>query len=535
VWLLLLSSLACSRADPGVRIESVPSASPPSTHAPADGPVRVAVPRGLNDPVSAALPAVQAVAGRPVVTVAGDAPSDLRLVVTTPDGPDPVVRRWSVVAAAGRLDLDGVTRSDLSRASIEGRLFVTADDLELVQPVVPDGGLVPVPADELPGRLASVRGALAILPADTVSVRVRALALDGADPVTGTGNLDAYPLVTRAHAETSGDDEGNALLADVLMQELTRAGPPPIRITFTGDLIPARCVYDRMRRSGDWEAPFRPLAERLSGADITVGSLDAAISAQGTPIGCRETFSLLAPPQVVQGFGLAGFDVITVASNHAKDCGESGGCGDATLLDTLAVLRSAGIEPVGGGGTLTEARQPAIVAAGGVRFAFLGYDDIAAYYHAGESRPGTAPLDETTLAEDIGAARRLADVVVVLPHWGEEYTPHPTDRQRRLTAAAIDAGATLVVGNHPHVVQAATPLADGYVAFALGNFIFDQDWSVETTEGVVLEATFRGTRLAAVRFLPVRIEDRLRTVPLAGDDARRVLGRMMDATARLGE
>ena len=92
-----------------------------------------------------------------------------------------------------------------------------------------------------------------------------------------------------------------------------------------------------------------------------------------------------------------------------------------------------------------------------------------------------------------------------------------------------------MAGNHPHVVQGVEWFETGFAAYALGNFVFDQDWSVETTEGVVLEATFRGTRLAAVRFLPVRIEDRSRTVPLTGADARRVLGRMMDAAARLSE
>jgi poly-gamma-glutamate synthesis protein (capsule biosynthesis protein) len=227
--------------------------------------------------------------------------------------------------------------------------------------------------------------------------------------------------------------------------------------------------------------------------------------------------------------------VITVATNHAKDCGERGGCGDATFLDTLAVLRGAGIKTAGGGATLAEARRPAIVTAGGVRFAFLGYDDIAAHYQAGASRPGTAPLGPATLDEDIRAARAAADVVIVLPHWGEEYTAHPTARQRRLAAAAVEAGAMLVVGNHPHAVQAAAPLGDGYVAYALGNFIFDQDWSPEPTEGVVLEATFRGARLVAVRFLPVRTEGRLRTVPLTGADAGRVLARMMEAAARLDD
>ncbi|MGH2601819.1 MAG: CapA family protein, partial [Dehalococcoidia bacterium] len=274
---------------------------------------------------------------------------------------------------------------------------------------------------------------------------------------------------------------------------------------------------------------------RLHGADITIGSLDAASSDRGTPIGCRETFSLLAPTAVTEGFARAGFDVITVASNHVKDCGASGPCGDATFLDTLAALRAVGVQPVGGGPTLAEARQPAVITVHGTRFAFLGYDDIASYYYAGPATAGTAPLDEAMLVEDIQAARAVADVVVVLPQWGEEYTPHPTERQRQLAATAVEAGATLVVGNHPHVVQAASPHRDSYVAYALGNFLFDQDWSLETTESVLLEATFRGSRLVAVRFVPLQVQEQVRPVFLDGEGAATVLRRMMEAAERLPE
>jgi poly-gamma-glutamate synthesis protein (capsule biosynthesis protein) len=275
------------------------------------------------------------------------------------------------------------------------------------------------------------------------------------------------------------------------------------------------------------------MGARLRGADLTIGSLDAAISGNGQPIGCRQTFSLLSPPEVIQGLVAGGFDLLSVATNHVKDCGASGPCGDATFLDTMALLRGAGIEPAGGGTNLAEARRPVVLTAGGVRFAFLAYDDVAAYYHAAGTTAGTAPLDETTLAEDIQAARAIADVVVVLPQWGEEYTPDPTERQQRIAALAIDNGATLVAGNHPHVVQAAAPRGDGYIAYALGNLVFDQDWSRETMEGVVLETTFHGVRLVAVRYVPYQIERQLEPVPVEGDAAATILRRMMSAAEAL--
>jgi poly-gamma-glutamate synthesis protein (capsule biosynthesis protein) len=445
------------------------------------------------------------------------------------------VRWWSVVTGAARLDADGVTLADVTRAASAGPLYVAAEDIALVRTLFGEaGGLMLVVRDDLPARLAAEPTAFALLPVERVTTAVQALALDGIDPVRGNGDLAVYPLVTRVVVEASSPTGERLTLAAALTEALALPDTPPVRLAFTGDIIPARCVYDAMRRAGDPAAPFRAVAERLSSADLTIGSLDAAISDKGTPVGCRETFSLLAPPDAVQGFRLAGFDAVTVATNHAKDCGVSA-CGDAAFLDTLAHLSAAGIAPFGGGRNAAEAHRPVVLTAGGVRFAFLGYDAIAAYYHAGPDAPGTAALDGETLAADIQAARALADVVIVLPHWGEEYTPNPTRRQQELARRAVEAGAALVVGNHPHVVQAAAPIGEGYAAYALGNFVFDQDWSVETTEGVVLEATFRGSRLAAIRFLPVRIQGRLTPMFLGDSEGRPILRRIQEAARRLGE
>ena len=166
-------------------------------------------------------------------------------------------------------------------------------------------------------------------------------------------------------------------------------------------------------------------------------------------------------------------------------------------------------------------------------FAFLGYDEIAPPYHATESRPGTAPLTEAVLREDIAAARARADVVVVLPQWGVEYTANPTIGQRRLAAAAADAGAALVIGNHPHWVQAAEVIGETFVAYALGNFVFDQDWSLETQQGVVLEATFHGARLAGVRFVPIRIIDMHQPIFAEPAEAAQIMERIWTASAAL--
>jgi poly-gamma-glutamate synthesis protein (capsule biosynthesis protein) len=376
---------------------------------------------------------------------------------------------------------------------------------------------------------------LALMPLDAVDARVRSLAVDGVDVVFGFAA--GYPLVEIASIAVRQSDniELSDLLNNVAIQmagELAAPEPTPITMRATGDILPVRCAYARQQELGDPIHAFRELAPWLAEADITVGSLDAAISDAGVPFDCVETFSLLAPEESLPGIELSGFDVITVATNHVKDCGQ-GACGDDAFFDTLSNLRSVGVMPVGGGADLAEARAPAILTVDGVRFAFLGYDEIAPYYHAEPGVPGTAPLDETYLREDIAAAKQQADVVVVLPQWGIEYQAEPTYLQQQLAAAAVDAGATLVIGNHPHWVEAAEPLGESFVAYALGNYIFDQDWSLETQQGVLLEAAFDGAKLKGVRFHPIHIWDEHQPAFAEPDEAAQIMDRIWTASASL--
>jgi len=389
-----------------------------------------------------------------------------------------------------------------------------------------------VPQSEIVSAVSFQRGSFSLLPLEDVDFRVRALPVDGIDLVRGLGDAASYPLVTRvAISAVSGKHTGDAVA--VATTALSAPLPAPERILATGDIIPARCVYDRQRRYGDYRHAFLEVAATLKTGDLAIGSLDASISDKGVPIGCRETFSLMAPAESVAGLTYAGIGLLTTAANHAKDCGESA-CGDLAFLDTMARLDAAGIAHTGGGRTLAEARTATVLTVKGIRFGFLGYDDIASqYYGAGERSPGTAPLDLTTLAADVRAAKAHADVVVEMVHWGVEYTPDPTDRQRQAARIAVDAGAALVVGNHPHVVQAVELFPTGFADYALGNFVFDQDWSQETLEGVVMEAVFDGPRLRQVGFLPLKIQDMHQPHFLTPAQGRPILDRMQKASVRV--
>ena len=286
----------------------------------------------------------------------------------------------------------------------------------------------------------------------------------------------------------------------------TPTNQPATRLLFTGDINPGRCVAQIVTTADDYTLPYHYVAAELLAADITIGSLDGSITDRAAPMNCPRTMNLVGPSRMVEGFQFAGFDVISVGTNHIKNCGFVG-CWDDALLDSMATLEVSGIAPVGGGDSLAAARAPVIIERNGVHFAFLAASSIGKEMWATETEPGTAPLTSENLTADIAAAREIADVVIVLPQWGGEYKHLPDWDQFRLAGDMMEAGATLVIGNQAHWVQAVEEFPNGVVAYALGNFVFDQYWSEKTKQGMVFEAVFRGSTLESWRLIPIHIHD----------------------------
>ncbi|HXK36004.1 MAG TPA: CapA family protein [Candidatus Paceibacterota bacterium] len=264
----------------------------------------------------------------------------------------------------------------------------------------------------------------------------------------------------------------------------------PTRLIFVGDIMLSRSVGESMERWGDWSRPFVLSAAVTAGADLTFGNLESVISDRGATQGC--TYCFRADPRSIEGLLDAGFDVVSVANNHAWDYGPD------AFTDSLKRLVSAGITPVGGGADLAVARTPVVKTAHDVRVAYLAYTNLMPVLTcAAERYAGVHCYAAARMQEDITAARSVADIVVVSFHAGEEYQPH-TAAQERIYRAAIDAGADLVIGHHPHVVQDVERYGGGWIAYSLGNFIFDQTWSPETMRGMLLEVTITDGEIAEV-------------------------------------
>ena len=299
--------------------------------------------------------------------------------------------------------------------------------------------------------------------------------------------------------------------------------PPPVaRLRFVGDVMLARSIGRRIA-GGDPAAIFDGVAMELRDADVTVVNLECAISAGGTP--ARKRYTFRAPPAAAATLADAGVDLAAVANNHAFDYGE------AAFLDTLTALAAESIGALGGGGSAAEAHAGAVVAAGGLRIAFLAY---AADFTEGSgwrttdaeatsSGPGIAIGRPEAVRDDVRRALDAADVAVVLMHAGVEGSVAPAADQRRIARAALDAGASLVVGSHPHVLQGAWHAGGSAVAWSLGNFVFDGFegfYGGRATDSAILDVTLDGRGVARLEWLPVILVDGLPEVAPQAEAAR---------------
>jgi poly-gamma-glutamate synthesis protein (capsule biosynthesis protein) len=296
--------------------------------------------------------------------------------------------------------------------------------------------------------------------------------------------------------------------------DLRDADPRQVRVLLaTGDVIPARSVNTAVLRRNDFLFPYRATADYLKAGDLLFIDLESPLLARCKPT--DEGMTFCGDARNVEGLVYAGVSVAGLANNH------SGNYGPAGTAETIALLRSHGIAPAGLG-------MIAYKTVRGLRFAFLAFNGV-----------GQA-VDRAELTRQITEAHAGADVVVVQFHWGKEYVrlPQPApgvapDDPRALGRLAVDAGADLVIGNHPHWVQGVELYRDRLITYAHGNFVFDQMFSAETKEGVVGRYTFYGPRLAAVEYRAVLIESWAQPRLAEGPAAARVLGQMEAASRAL--
>jgi poly-gamma-glutamate capsule biosynthesis protein CapA/YwtB (metallophosphatase superfamily) len=294
------------------------------------------------------------------------------------------------------------------------------------------------------------------------------------------------------------------------------------------------------RRVNPSANPFAQIRPALATADLAILNLETALTTRGLPQ--TKSFVFRSTPSFARRMADAGIDVVSVANNHTLDYGTVG------LTDTLRNLAEAQVRATGAGENLQEALRPAFVRIGdtspSVCVAVLGASQIipSGAWIARATRPGIAAAGAHRINADTGrvlaavrAAAEVSDVVVVVMHWGIEGAPCPEPVQRKLGVLLRDAGATVVLGAHPHILQPiVTDTArsgkrvntKGLIAYSLGNFIWDPR-SGATGDTGVLEVRFSGTAFSGHTFYPHRLNANgwASTVNAASTTGKRIISR----------
>lgn len=346
--------------------------------------------------------------------------------------------------------------------------------------------------EELVVLLTEHPNGLAMVPAKDIDFRVNVLAVDGFDPLR--------------HAPVDGKES--------------------ISVAVVGDIVPGRNVHNKMLAYGDFSHPFRKIAAELRRADVTIANLEGNLSSTILPPGDAHTYSFVSDPAMIDGLKLAGIDAVSLANNHSR--WNANGWGDAALLDTMDALSAAGMNYFGAGRSLTEARASFVAEVQGERLAFLGVDGVTANLMtsgdedapllAGAAGPdsfsgatadaaGTNPYLLDQVIDDVTFLAGEFDIVIPYLHLGEEYIAIPPQWALDGARAAIDAGATMVVTNHPHVIQGMEIYKGKPIIYSVGNFIFDQMFSIDVRQGMILEVLIRDRRVVGLRPKGVEIED----------------------------
>lgn len=249
----------------------------------------------------------------------------------------------------------------------------------------------------------------------------------------------------------------------------------PIILLAVGDIMLGRSVNAKMRQLNDFQYPFRKTADILRSADLTFGNLESPFWPDCPTVNSSMVFC--ADPKAIQGLTFSGIDILSIANNHILNYGSQGKQYTVNLLQQNGILSSA-------------ENNIAIKQYNNLTIGFLSLDLT-------KTRSNQQILDMVTRYAS------QAGILVVSLHWGNEYADKPTQTQKELAHSLIDAGADLIIGHHPHVIQPTEEYRSKLIFYSLGNFVFDQTWSKETRKGNIAKIVLEGKTIKSYEEIPV--------------------------------
>ena len=299
-----------------------------------------------------------------------------------------------------------------------------------------------------------------------------------------------------------------------------------VSLIAVGDISYSRGVERIVKKQNDINYPFLKIGDYLKNADLVFGNLETPIT-EGREINDFEMI-FRSNPLTEKALKLNNFSILSLANNHTPNFGEKG------LKDTFFYLEKEGIKYVGAGENEKTAYQPVYIEKKGIKFAFLAYNDfdvVSLSYKATENYAGTAFMETEKMIEAVKKAKQKSDFVIVSMHSGNEYVNKPNSSQVNFAHSAIDAGADLVIGHHPHVVQILEKYKDKYIFYSLGNFIFDQQAS-ETRKGLMVKVYFTKDEITKISLLPIIMKNLAQPEIADINEAKKILQRLNFPTSK---
>jgi poly-gamma-glutamate capsule biosynthesis protein CapA/YwtB (metallophosphatase superfamily) len=305
-----------------------------------------------------------------------------------------------------------------------------------------------------------------------------------------------------------------------------------VRIMAVGDIM-IHSRYNEMADSKGTGFLFEHTAATLGEADLLFGNVETVLSSIGEP--AKGKLCLRGDARYVPELGRIGFDLVSVANNHAFDFGIE------AYSDMVRRLEAEGIAVVGGGLSLPQSRQPGFAEVSGIRFGFLAY---SSHYtdgsdYAEEGKAGVTPLVEELIFEDIASYRDQVDHLVVSLHWGVEYSEYPTPDQVKLGRKLIDAGVRIIIGHHPHILQGYEAYGGGYIFYSLGNFcdsdlfwqgdekVYQSTLKIADRESAIAALDISRTGIEKVEMLPLWLNDEGQAELCAGESKICILEKLV--------
>jgi len=274
---------------------------------------------------------------------------------------------------------------------------------------------------------------------------------------------------------------------------------PGISLAAVGDVMLGSWVIPVLAEHGA-DYPFKKTYRYLETADVAIANLEAPFTED--TVAFEKKFNFKVPPKYAMGLLSGGFDVVTLANNHIMDFGEGG------LLSTIQTLDRIGIKHCGAGQDLHEAHQPAVIESKGKKIAFFGYSmTFPTEFYARKDSSGTAYPEPELMQHALEVWENFVDFTVVSFHWSAEKRDTPKDYQTYFAHLAIDSGADLILGHHPHVLQGIELYKNRLIAYSLGNFAFGS-YSKNAVDSIILKAYLNDDGLQYAQCIPINVDNR---------------------------